>query len=501
MIPASLTLVVMLTLAPGLIFAAGYLQPLPGMATAILAALSVVSTVRRTDWRGRPDWLLLATAIATAATLTLVSGIGHFFWQTDDWTVRDAILSDLVRNPWPVSYTLPGGEGLLRAPLGMYLVPALAGKAMGLGAAEAALFAQNAALLALLLYIFAATMPPGRSRWIAMALFVGFCGIDCIPWALRWIEGDLPKLWLPHIDVWSGYFQYSSHVTQLFWTPHHALGGWAAIAAYQNWRAGRLPALLAAPLWVASFFWSPLAAAGAVPFLAFALACDLRDGKVRAADFASAAAAGLAALPAAAFLTRDSGAIEKGFMDFTDPNLQAAYVSLLGFKAAPWLLVAWLGRDPADRRALTELSLLTAVLLAIPFYKIGFANDFAMRASIPALALLCLRSVPALATMSAQPVARRAMLASVVALGAVTPAVETARNFTRQASPRSACNVLESLKDGPYAGSPLDYYIASAASFDTRPALFRGPSMAPLSVHIRRCWPGRRFVYGPPSAL
>lgn len=493
-----MTIVVFLVVAPTLVFAFGLLQPLAGAIMATLTLVPMAALARATDWRGRPDRPILLGALAIAFVLTLVSGIGHIFWQTDDWMVRDAMLFDLVRNNWPVAYATPSGPGLLRAPLGMYLVPAAVGKLGGIGVAQAALFVQNTILLGLCVYVLARVQESGRARIVALALFVVFSGADCIGWAQRRLAG-FEDLDLPHLEPWSGQFQYASNVTEVFWTPHHALGGWALVAAYLTWRAGRMRALQIAPLWAAACFWSPLAAVGALPFLAFAFVCDALDGKLKAGDFALAAVAGAASLPFAYFLTRDTGAIEKGFIDLTDSQVLRGYVGLLGLEVAPFLALAWEGRDKADRRAGVELGLIAASLVLIPLYRLGYANDFVMRVSIPALTLLCARSVPALAALGRQPVRQRIIALAIVLVGAVTPAVEIWRNVTEKAFPPSACNVMESLQDGPYAGSPLDYYIAGAQSLAASPGLFTPPSSAPLKRTIANCWPGRTFVYGPAS--
>jgi hypothetical protein len=493
--PLSVTLAFVIVVAPLVAFSATMLRAAPAAAALALTLGSAVYLLRRTDWREsfRPG--LLATALAASLALNLVSGIGHLFWQTDDWAVRDAILLDLERNPWPVPYALGDHVGLLRATLGMYLVPTLVGKALGEGAGEAALLAQNSILFALCLYAFATTQTERRAQLIAIPLFVLFAGLDSIAWARRWAEGVPDNLLLPHLDPWPGALQFSSHVTQLFWAPHHALAGWASVAAYQQWRAGRMPALLVAPIWAASIFWSPLAALGMVPFLGFALLCDLRDGRIRAGDFACAVAAGLGALPVAVFLTIDAAAIERGVLDFGNPNILRAYASMFLLKVVPWFALAWEGRDRQDKRGSVELALVAVSLLAIATYRIGIANDFAMRVSIPALAILCLRSAPALATIGRIPVTRAAIFVAIVLLGAVTPAVEIGRNIVQTARPASPCNLLEAVHDGPVALTPEKYYFADSRRFDDLSSIFRGATGTPVSMHIHACWPGRRFVY------
>ncbi len=494
MIPASLTLAFALVSAPLLIFCLGFLQPGPGAAAAFLGLAAAAPLFRRTDWRGRPDGPILFGAVAIAATLTLLSGIGHFFYQTDDWVVRDALLFDLVRNSWPMSYATPDGPGLLRAPLGMYLLPALIGKAGGVGVAQAALAAQNALLIGLCVYLFARTLPAGRSRLILLGLFVVFSGMDIIPWIRQRLDGMAP-LGLPHIEPWPGWFHYDSNVTEILWTPHHAISGWALVAGYLVWRQGRVSALALAPLFAASLFWSPLAAAGALPFYVFAFVCDGLDRKLRLADWATALAAGVAVLPALFYLTRGAGDVEKGLQDMGNPDVLRSYIAMMALEVLPYSALAWEGRDRADARGRNELLLVVGLLFAIPFYMLGFANDFAMRVSIPALMLLCVRAVPAIAAIRQEPATRQALVAAIVAIGAVTPAIEIWRNATTPATPASACNVMESLKDGPYAGSPLDYYIASSAPFEAASWLFKPAQAAPLGRTITACWPGRAYVY------
>jgi hypothetical protein len=491
MYPASLTLIAGFIVAPVLIFHASLVESPWGLLAAALLLAALAPLVARTQWR-RPDAGLAALAIGAAVVLTLISGVGHFFYQTDDWTTRDAVLLDLEKNAWPVAYLTDRGVALLRAPLGMYLVPAAVGRAMGTGAGEAALFIQNAALFALCLYAFASSFTDRRMRWIAIPFFVVFSGLDSVAWARRILEGVPDNLLLPHLDPWSGALQFSSHVTQFFWAPNHALAAWANVAAYLAWRSGRLPSLMMGPLWAASIFWSPLAAFGVIPFLLFAFFWDLKDRKVRAVDFIASLAAGVAVLPVLLYFTRDAAAVEKGFLKFGDMDILRSYVTMLLLKALPWLAIAWQWCDRRDRRSVAEFLLILACLVLIPTYSMGYANDFASRVSIPALALLCLRVVPALATLGREPPARRAIVVGCVILAAITPAVEIIRNVRQSASVASACSLVDALKEPPEQA----LYMAAAKSFDAPAGILVKPAAAPVApAAIRDCWPGRKFVY------
>ena len=303
--PAALTLIVILLAAPNLVFALGFLRPAFGALVAASTLASLTPLVRATNWRMPIDRRLALVVGGLAIALTLCAGAGHLLWQTDDWTVRDAILTDLSTHAWPVAYASNAG-GVLRAPIGLYLVPALAGQAFGATAADIALGVQNATLLALCLYTFAASFRRASERRLAPFLFIAFAGLDLIAWIKRWIEHRPDNLLLPHLDPWPGAIQFSSNVTQFFWTPHHALAGWTIIAAYLAWRQGKLAALALAPIWETTILWSPLAAAGAIPFLAYALVCDAIDGKLRIGDMQPVILAGAASLPTVFWLTRDS---------------------------------------------------------------------------------------------------------------------------------------------------------------------------------------------------
>ena len=100
--------------------------------------------------------------------MLLLGGEGRLLSAPTDWYVRDAVLADLGRNPWPFLYEASGGPTLLRAPLGMYLLPALAGGG-GQRALDLALLAANTAMLGLLLALAAALFAPGKPRRIAVS--------------------------------------------------------------------------------------------------------------------------------------------------------------------------------------------------------------------------------------------------------------------------------------------------------------------------------------------
>ena len=504
MISRALFLLVALLTAPTLIFCLSLMQPLPGSACALALALALATLARRVDWRAPPDGRAVAICLALGLAACLIGGHGHFLYQTDDWIVRDAVLVDLIRNDWPVSYIWNGYEPLtvLRAPLGMYLAPALVGKAFGMRAGDLALLAQNALMLALVLLVVSRAAPEPRDRWLTVGFFLMFSGVDVVPWLLLRLQGAATAA-LPHMEIWNGHFQYSSHMTQMIWAPNHALAGWAFVAGYESWRRGALPATGLAIVFAGVLFWSPLVAMGALPFLAMAGVSDLARRRMTVAGFGAAALAAASVVPVAIYLTRGSGEVEQHWT-VGETGFAMMYVLFLAFEVGPF--AALLARDPDSRgakgSARAELILLAFMLAAIPLYLIGGANDFAMRASIPALAILSLRAAGAFARawrrdrMADQ---RWVLIALVLALA--TPLSEIGRNLAWPGSPLSACNLEEANEAGPMHGDtpvgPVALYVADASAFAKVQSLFRQPAGAPERFVRRACWSADRpFVFG-----
>ena len=505
MIPRALLLLVVLLATPTVIFLVAYLQPAVGALAVAAFVGALFATFSGKVGRGEPDWRATLGCLAIGLALALIAGNGHFFYQTDDWTMRDAVLLDLVRNPWPVSYLWEGHAPLtlLRAPLGMYLGPALVGKALGPTAGDLALLAQNALIFGLLLRIFLDFADNRRAGWIAVGFFVLFSGVDIIPWTLLRLQGASIAM-MPHIELWTGRFQYSSHVTEMLWSPNHALPGWCFVAAYEAWRRGQAPATTLAVVFAACLLWSPLAAMGALPFLAFAGLKDLSGKNVSARGLIAAMIGAAAVVPVALYLTRDSGTVVQRWL-FLDDGFFVSYLMFLAFEIG--VFVALLLRDPPTREAVgwarAEIILILGLLALIPLYLIGDANDFAMRVSIPALALLALRSAAAFdRAWRRDRLANQRWVLVALALATITPLSEIGRNLMFARAPMSACNVVEAFKAGPATTVGVDgqavLYVADAGAFETLSWLFRLPQGAPQKRVIPVCYAGRRFVYSDP---
>ena len=99
----------------------------------LAAALIIIREVRKNDFLSTPVHLpFFALCMATGFTLCLLGGQGHIFYSADDWVIRDAVLADMSTSALP-AYGWNGETWILRAPLGMYLLPGALGRLAGLG--------------------------------------------------------------------------------------------------------------------------------------------------------------------------------------------------------------------------------------------------------------------------------------------------------------------------------------------------------------------------------
>lgn len=432
---------------------------------------------REVEWR----WLL--TCLLVGLLLDMLGGEGHFFFAKDDWLYRDAVLSDIVDRWLPVFYTDASGVFMLRAPLGMYLLPAAVGYFLGLSAAHVALLVQNSIILGFFFYM--ATLVWPRRRLVFVLLFVLFSGLDVIPVLLKTGGRSL----LVNLAFWVDSWQYSSNVSQLFWSPNHVLPGWwfAALCLLYLRDEIDLAALAAAssPL----VLWSPLTlASGVAIFAFFALRAPRQAFTLR---FGGACCAALGLAPILAYLAIDAENVphqwlvfDKGFFDDYSVFILFALtqVGVLAFfcrRIEPWFR--------------TTLWASVALLLAIPAYSVGYMNDFSQRVPIIPRTFLAFgfdALVIDLLTSGALLALTAPLL--VVMIGAVTPALEFYDTLSTPRFAPSDCNLLSV----HMKLHPRNYLSTYLARRDAIPSWLASaePQQAPLAAEERLCWPGR--IYG-----
>jgi hypothetical protein len=457
-----------------------------GLATAFILANTAKGGVE--DWLAKPvDLPVFSLCVAAGLALVILGGEAHLFFANSDWLIRDAVLADLSRGHTLPSYSIGGATYIMRAPLGMYMIPALAGQAIGLKVAHLALVAQNGALFGAIIYGFLQLLP--KPRGLAIVAMLCVSGLDLLGWLLVSIEAHHPVSWgaLPsHLDYWSLYWQYSSQITQIFWVPNHALPGWWAALLALLCARGEISLGWFGLSLATCFFWSPLAAAGAVPFLLLYFARDPLLNLVRP-SFWLQVSASLLFLPEMIYMIISGDTINHGLEN--RPAFLLLYPQFLILALTPTLLLV-LFIEKFPRGVAQSIYLSISVLIVLPFFQFGPGNDLVMRASIPSLLILAY-GFGCLASWG--PFGRPALWATSMALGvfsAASPIFEVVRALIFPAYQISDCSLVSAqmnLSPSPVAANYMA--IASAA-----PRWIVIPPPAPAAVQPRaNCWPDFPF--------
>ncbi len=403
------------------------------------------------------NWRILVLSAFFAIGLCLLGGEGHFFYANTDWLYRDAVLHDLSEQAWPVLYRFHDQTWLLRAPLGMYMLPALVGKAFGFPAAEMALLVQNSLIFTLVFYFLVPAGSAIRSALILIGVVCIFSGWDSVGVALKYgFTGSQPES--DHIEWWVGLFQYSSNITQIFWVPNHAIPGWVFACLFLKWKRADIGAglvLAAIPLFA---FWSPLSALGMVPFALYVGLSALMRRELTRTDILIVLGAIAAALPMLLYERLNAATVPHRFM-WDDPMFPFAYPLFILLEVIPLLALVFLAPSRPPLQPPTWL--MTLVLLAIPFYSFGNFNDFAMRASIPALVILA-ATVGCLCTLR-QSRTWTGFAILTLMLGSITGGLEIRRALIRSINPAGSCNLVQ-IWQADTPNSPLNHYITPTDS-------------------------------------
>jgi hypothetical protein len=426
---------------------------------------------------------VIGCAILISLTIFLLGGEGRFFFANADWQIRDAILNDMSSLPWPFAYALDGKAAILRAPLGMYLLPSMAGKS---GLHEIALLLSNALRFAIVLALGWQLFDSRTTRIIALIIFLAFSGWDIVGTWFYSLNG-IPVSW-DHLETWNFGFQYSSHITQAFWVPQHALAGWTAALMFLLWRKGLAPIGWFAATVPLVAIWSPLAIMGTVPFVLLAGINVLIRRDFNGRDVGLALLALVVALPALFYMQMDATKLGSEIRHAP----MAIYLLLFAFEVAPFILLPLLDPSNTKMERLT-LWIIFLCLLFMPFWKIGVNSDFQMRASIMPLALLAVAFAEwTIGMMNQRPLPRGALAFAAVALtiGAITPALELRRTLVNGPSPVTRCSLVGVWTKQAGLIAPYATYLADTGSLPG--SLKTIPAIAGLR-DPDRCW-DRKWV-------
>ena len=376
---------------------------------------------------------------------TYFAGFNGFYYQSGDWSCRNPIFHDLVLMDWPVVYE---NNSALVYYIGFWLPAAAVTKIIGLfGVSSSALWiiakqlfwlwgAIGVYLIFLLLCIYQNAMKT-KERIIVFLIFVFFSGLDILGMLTLgtgwYISGAI------HIEWWSLIYQYSSITTCLFWVFNQSVIPWLVVILFLFEKSPKNFLLLG----MACF------ASGPLPFVGLVICMLLRGieqlieaiKKKQVKPFLkntfsiSNILVLLTVFPILASYFLSNTSVSTGtntgnnplFDSFIEYIKDPIFVFFFFFEVAIYALLVW----KEHKRDLMYYGII-ASLVVIPYFYVGSASDFCMRASIPALFILmiyCAQMIlNRIVTQNKKDLCAY-ILALALLVGAVTPAYEFYRGF------------------------------------------------------------------------
>ncbi|MBQ8095002.1 MAG: hypothetical protein IJ242_15730 [Clostridia bacterium] len=343
--------------------------------------------------------LTVLACLACAALWTALSGIGGFFYQNDDFYGRNAIFHDLLNYHWPVHF--PGTEYALTYYIGYWMVPSLLGKITSylIGGqylwelANIFLYLETVWFLFLIFLLFLTLLDITKtvSACFFLLVFVMFSGMDGLA---CYFLGD----WTDQIEWWAQTWQFSSFTTCLFWVFNQAVPAWLAtlllLTDIDNVSAYALIGLSVLP-----FAPLPLTGLAVLCIGLFILKAARSLVSGRQTEFKKTVTSVLSpcnllsiigSIPVLFYLLSNESTKEAPFrfdLFLYAYSLQESLLRLMWFSLVEWAIYALL-LIPACRHSSLFL-LCSAELVFVPMFRVGYNMDFSMRASIPALLVLC----------------------------------------------------------------------------------------------------------------
>ena len=383
---------------------------------------------------------VLPVFVAVVWVMSTAAG-GLFDTANLDWNKHRSILLNLADYSWPAiipdplaAYLSPESDSplLIRYYLGWYIVPGAIARLLGHAALNFAVPIWTSLGVGLILLILVRQ----RRGWgvvFAILIFVFFSGMDFLRVIL--LEGiDGFSSHIEWAGLWQIKTQYSANMTSLMWTPQHFIAG--GLYIYLLLQLARHPRFLRSSpvLLSAALFWSPLIAIGLLPFVAAMLWSNGLRPFLNWSNLTLAVAlTGLTAI----YLTSGSLDHEQGWIwEAYDWPTIARWIptfyltECLLLVPLLWVLRPSLLRQPFFIAAVSTLTLL-------PLYHYGDYNDLTMRASVPAILVLCYYCIDTLSVCFQSTIGRASQwrkrlamsaIAVILAIGAVTAVAELRRS-------------------------------------------------------------------------
>ncbi len=391
---------------PILVFFIGYCNTV----TAILGTLTIICASyflyknRPQLWmpQNKKEWFLIGLLVLISSLWVYLSGIGAFVFQNYDHTARNAIFEKLIALDWPVKSD--NGQFLIYY-IGFWLPSAVVGKiANNLNIAY--FFQYLWAVLGVFLTFYFILVNLKNKSLLPIIVFILFSGLDIAGANLLEILSvhHTPTNLISHMEWWFRGFQFSSMTTQLFWVFNQAIPAWIVTLILFNEKNNKNMIFI----YSCMFLSSTLPAIGLLPFLCYLILKNSNDNDIKMLSIEHIKTSvkscfTLSNILCASFVTLVSYIYLSNNMAAAATNPISDVQSLhFGFFVF-WFLTFFILEAGLYLFSVFKMQYKNPVyyiccfcLLVYPFIRVGYASDFCMRATIPALILLYLFVVQAL---------------------------------------------------------------------------------------------------------
>lgn len=334
----------------------------------------------------------LIIASATIILICIIIGIGGAFPQAGDWEKHNAVLRDLIRSPWPVYYDRYD-KCMLTYYLGQYLVPAVTGKLFNSFELGNVVMAAWCIFGLIIVYLMLIRLTEADSVWkqmLGVYMLLFFCGALClVQFVLKLIYADrMYSLGSYHWVLVDGIMlQYRSNLVMLRWVIPQVIVPWMAVMMLMEKvkKVEYYVFILLPSLLFGSFSFAALAVVAIITVIVNLLKRDITIKKVLALTNILPAIS-LGGILFFYFLgnIQVDKPISSGFrFEIYNSTHIWVYIIFCIFMFGIYSASVW----PENKKNPLYYANL-AVLLILPWLRMGLCNDVVMSGSIPSLFIL-----------------------------------------------------------------------------------------------------------------
>ncbi len=391
---------------PLLIFLLGWLKPYFAMIAALLLIWAVYAGYFKNcnGFTFISDRKIIWLLIAIAFVWCWLAGLGGFWYQSWDHNCRNAIFRDLINYSWPVYYK--SADVAMVYYIGYWLPSALVATIFTNVSDLFSFFVGNVVLLAYSVFgvflVFCHLLKAVKAKniskiLIALGIFILFSGMDAVGAAYPIFYDAKQAFRTLHLEWWSCFVgQYSSMTTVLFWVFNQGIPAWLMTMMFYNNRKDITNFGVMALL---CFFLAPMPFAGLALFMTcylikyFVSAYKRKEINLYISKiFSVQNIISVLFIMPIIFLYFVSNGSVSGMQSISNVPYGKIYF-MYYIVMFVWFFFLEAGINLLFIYKRYKYNMLYYIcfvsLLLCPLIKVGDGADFCMRASIPALVLLC----------------------------------------------------------------------------------------------------------------